>query len=93
MAMRRRGGRGRGGAGRLIDRLREARGVGLRGLSPLERLSGLPDRVELASARSADNQNILSAARLASQYQKALHKKAECLPAQQVLEMITVELV
>jgi 5-methylthioadenosine/S-adenosylhomocysteine deaminase len=40
---------------------------------------------------SADNQNIIAAARLASQYQKALHQNASLLPAQQVLEMITIE--
>lgn len=38
---------------------------------------------------SADNQNILGAARLASQYQKGLNQNAALLPAQQVLEMIT----
>ncbi|MEW5820513.1 MAG: amidohydrolase family protein [Cyanobacteriota bacterium] len=40
---------------------------------------------------SADNQNIIAAARLASQYQKALNQNASLLPAQQVLEMITIE--
>jgi len=39
---------------------------------------------------SSDDQNILAAARLVSQYQKAYHKDASLLPAQQVLEMITV---
>lgn len=40
---------------------------------------------------SADNQNIIAAARLASQYQKAVNKNASLLTAQQVLEMITIE--
>jgi len=53
--------------------------------------AGIPIAISTDGSGSADNQNILSAARLASQYQKALHKRAECLPAQQVLEMITVE--
>jgi 5-methylthioadenosine/S-adenosylhomocysteine deaminase len=38
---------------------------------------------------SADNQNILAAARLAAQYQKARLQDATLLPAQQLLEMIT----
>jgi len=33
---------------------------------------------------------MLGAARMASQYQKAFHKDANALPAQQVLEMVTV---
>jgi 5-methylthioadenosine/S-adenosylhomocysteine deaminase len=38
---------------------------------------------------SADNQNIIAAARLAAQYQKALHQDATLLPSQALLEMIT----
>jgi len=38
---------------------------------------------------SSDNQNIIAAAKLASQYQKALNRDATVLPARQVLEMIT----
>jgi 5-methylthioadenosine/S-adenosylhomocysteine deaminase len=53
--------------------------------------AGIPIAISTDGSGSADNQNILAAARLASQYQKAFHKRAECLPAQQVLEMITVE--
>jgi 5-methylthioadenosine/S-adenosylhomocysteine deaminase len=53
--------------------------------------AGIPVAISTDGSGSADNQNILGAARLASQYQKALHKRAENLPAQQVLEMITVE--
>lgn len=52
---------------------------------------GIPVAISTDGSGSADNQNILAAARLASQYQKALHRRAEHLPAQQVLEMITVE--
>jgi len=62
--------------------------------------SGMPPVVEMLAADipvaistdgsgSADNQNILNAARLAAQYNKALHSDATLLPAQQVLEMIT----
>ena len=64
--------------------------------------SGMPPIMEMLEAKipiaistdgsgSADSQNILAAARLASQYQKALHKRAQNLPAQQVLEMITLD--
>ncbi|MCC6528394.1 MAG: amidohydrolase family protein [Polyangiaceae bacterium] len=53
--------------------------------------AGIPVAISTDGSGSADNQNILAAARLASQYQKALHRRAENLPAQQVLEMITVE--
>ncbi|MBI4702490.1 MAG: amidohydrolase family protein [Deltaproteobacteria bacterium] len=52
---------------------------------------GIPVAISTDGSGSADSQNILAAARLASQYQKALHRRAEELPAQQVLEMITVE--
>jgi 5-methylthioadenosine/S-adenosylhomocysteine deaminase len=62
--------------------------------------SGMPPLLDMINAGilvaistdgsgSADNQNILSAARLASQYQKALHQDATLLPAQQLLEMIS----
>jgi 5-methylthioadenosine/S-adenosylhomocysteine deaminase len=53
--------------------------------------AGIPVAISTDGSGSADSQNILAAARLASQYQKALHKRAECLPAQLVLEMVTVE--
>ena len=53
--------------------------------------AGVPVAVSTDGSGSADNQNILAAARLASQYQKAYHKDAEVLPAQKVLEMITVD--
>ena len=51
---------------------------------------GIPVAISTDGSGSADNQNILAAARLASQYQKARHSDAELLPAQTVLEMITV---
>jgi len=53
--------------------------------------AGIQVAISTDGSGSADSQNILAAARLASQYQKALHQRAENLPAQQVLEMITVE--
>lgn len=63
--------------------------------------SGMPPLMEMLAAGvlvaistdgsgSADNQNILAAARLAAQYQRALHQDATLLPAQKLLEMITV---
>ncbi len=63
--------------------------------------SGMPPIVEMMEMKipvaistdgsgSGDSQNILAAGRLASQYQKALHQDARLLPAQKVLEMITV---
>jgi 5-methylthioadenosine/S-adenosylhomocysteine deaminase len=64
--------------------------------------SGMPPVVEMIEkgisvaistdgSGSADNQNILSAARLASQYQKAFHKNASVMKAQDVLERITIK--
>ncbi|BDU74049.1 amidohydrolase family protein [Mesoterricola silvestris] len=52
--------------------------------------AGVPVAISTDGSGSADNQNILAAARLASQYQKALHQDATLLPSQQLLEMITV---
>lgn len=63
--------------------------------------SGMPPLVEMLEAGvevaistdgsgSADHQNIIGAARLAAQYQKAHHRDATLLPSQQLLEMITV---
>jgi len=62
------------------------------GMPPLiEMLSaGIPVAISTDGSGSADNQNILAAARLAAQYQKALHQDATLLPSQQLLEMITV---
>lgn len=62
------------------------------GMPPIVEMleAGIPVAISTDGSGSADSQNILSAARCASQYQKALHRNAEHLPAQQVLEMITV---
>ncbi len=62
--------------------------------------SGMPPVVEMLRAGvrvaistdgsgSADNQNILAAARLAAQYQRALHQDATLLPAPELLRMVT----
>lgn len=51
---------------------------------------GIPIAISTDGSGSADSQNMLAAARLASQYQKALHQDAHLLPAQKVLEMVTV---
>ncbi|MHB8876765.1 MAG: amidohydrolase family protein [Myxococcaceae bacterium] len=62
--------------------------------------SGMPPVIEMLRAGvtvaistdgsgSADNQNILGAARLAAQYQKAFHRDATLLPSGQLLEMVT----
>lgn len=62
--------------------------------------SGMPDIVKMRSmgikvaistdgSGSADNQNILAAARLASQYQRGLHHDAKRVPAIDALRMIT----
>ncbi|MCA8922373.1 MAG: amidohydrolase family protein [Planctomycetes bacterium] len=63
------------------------------GMPPLPELleAGIPVAISTDGSGSADSQNILSAARCASQYQKAFKQDARLLPAQQVLEMITVE--
>ena len=51
--------------------------------------AGVPVAISTDGSGSADNQNILAAARLAAQYQKALHQDATLLKSQQLLEMIT----
>ena len=63
------------------------------GMPPIIKMleMGIPVVISTDGSGSADNQNIIAAARLAAQYQKALNKDAELLPAQKVLEMITVE--
>jgi 5-methylthioadenosine/S-adenosylhomocysteine deaminase len=62
------------------------------GMPPLIEMleAGIPVAISTDGSGSADNQNILAAARLAAQYQKALHQDATLLPAQRLLEMITV---
>ncbi len=61
------------------------------GMPPLMEMiaAGIPVAISTDGSGSADNQNILAAARLAAQYQKALHQDATLLPAPQLLEMIT----
>ncbi len=62
--------------------------------------SGMPPLMEMIDRRiplaistdgsgSADNQNMIAAARLASQYQKAFHRDASLLPAESLLALIT----
>jgi 5-methylthioadenosine/S-adenosylhomocysteine deaminase len=51
--------------------------------------AGVPVAISTDGSGSADNQNILAAARLAAQYQKARHQDATLLGSQQLLEMIT----
>lgn len=63
--------------------------------------SGMPPVIEMMEAGitvaistdgsgSADNQNIIAAARAAAQYQKAYHQDATLLKSEKLLEMITV---
>ena len=61
------------------------------GMPPLIEMlrRGIPVAVSTDGSGSSDNQNMLAAARLASQYQKAYHRDARLLPARQVLDMIT----
>jgi 5-methylthioadenosine/S-adenosylhomocysteine deaminase len=61
------------------------------GMPPMIELlaAGVPVAISTDGSGSADNQNILAAARLAAQYQKALHQDATLLRSQQLLEMIT----
>jgi 5-methylthioadenosine/S-adenosylhomocysteine deaminase len=51
--------------------------------------AGVPVAISTDGSGSADNQNILAAARLAAQYQRAKHQDATLLGSQQLLEMIT----
>jgi 5-methylthioadenosine/S-adenosylhomocysteine deaminase len=51
--------------------------------------AGVPVAISTDGSGSGDSQNILGAARLAAQYQKALHQDATLLRSQQLLEMIT----
>jgi 5-methylthioadenosine/S-adenosylhomocysteine deaminase len=61
------------------------------GMPPIPAMLAAGVRVAISTdgSGSADNQNLLAAARLASQYQKALHQDASLMPARQLLEMIT----
>jgi 5-methylthioadenosine/S-adenosylhomocysteine deaminase len=51
---------------------------------------GIPLAISTDGSGSSDNQNILSAARLASQYQKAKYQDATLMKAQDLLERITI---
>jgi 5-methylthioadenosine/S-adenosylhomocysteine deaminase len=63
------------------------------GMPPIVKMFelGIPIAISTDGSGSSDNQNILNAARLASQYQKAFNKNAKLLSAQEVLEMITIK--
>ena len=51
--------------------------------------AGIPVAVSTDGSGSADNQNIIAAARAAAQFQKAFHKDASLLKSEKFLEMIT----
>jgi 5-methylthioadenosine/S-adenosylhomocysteine deaminase len=51
--------------------------------------AGVPVAISTDGSGSADNQNIIAAARLAAQYQKARLQDATVLPSEQLLRMIT----
>lgn len=61
------------------------------GMPPVVRMleMGIPVAISTDGSGSADHQNMIMAAKLASQYQKAFLQDARVLPAQQVLEMVT----
>jgi 5-methylthioadenosine/S-adenosylhomocysteine deaminase len=61
------------------------------GMPPIVEMmkAGVPVAISTDGSGSADNQDILSAARLAAQYQKAFHQDATLLPSLQLLQMIT----
>ncbi len=63
------------------------------GMPPILKMlnKDIPVVISTDGSGSADNQNIINAARVASQYQKAYHTNAKVLPAQKILEMITVD--
>ncbi|MEA1927640.1 MAG: amidohydrolase family protein, partial [Candidatus Auribacterota bacterium] len=63
------------------------------GMPPIIRMMemGIPVVISTDGAGAADNQNIINAARLAAQYQKAYHRDATLLPSLTLLKMITVE--
>lgn len=63
------------------------------GMPPIIKMMdmGIPVVISTDGSGSADNQNMLMAAKLASQYQKALLQNARLLPSQKLLEMITIE--
>ena len=62
------------------------------GMPPLQEFKkkGIIFAISTDGSGSADNQNIINAARVAAQYQKAYHKNATLMTAQAVLERITI---
>ena len=63
------------------------------GMPPLKRMTemGIPFVISTDGSGSADNQDILLAAKSAAQYQKALHQDASFLSSDVLLQKITVE--
>lgn len=63
------------------------------GMPPIMKMMemGIDVVISTDGSGSADNQNIIGAAKCASQYQKALNQDASLLTAQKALEMITIE--
>ncbi|HOK40310.1 MAG TPA: amidohydrolase family protein [bacterium] len=63
------------------------------GMPPIKRFLelGIPFVISTDGSGSADNQNIISAAKCAAQYQKGFHKDAAILPAELLLQKITIE--
>lgn len=63
------------------------------GMPPIIKMMemGIPVVISTDGSGSADNQNMLMAAKCASQYQKALHQDAHLLPSQKLIEMITAD--
>lgn len=63
------------------------------GMPPIKRMLELkiPFVISTDGSGSADNQDILAAAKCAAQYQKAVNKDASILPADILLQKITIE--
>jgi 5-methylthioadenosine/S-adenosylhomocysteine deaminase len=62
------------------------------GMPPVVKMMemGIPVAISTDGSGSADHQNMIMAAKLASQYQKAVLQNARVMPAIKVLEMVTV---
>ncbi len=62
------------------------------GMPPLQKFKerGIEFAISTDGSGSADNQNIINAARVAAQYQKAYHQDATLMTAQDALERITI---
>ncbi|MFX0124417.1 MAG: amidohydrolase family protein [Candidatus Hodarchaeota archaeon] len=62
------------------------------GMPPLQEFKkrGIKFAISTDGSGSADNQNIINSARVAAQYQKAVHQNATLMTAQDVLERITI---